>query len=131
MTVLLLETVLVFRYSLVHWLIVYCGRQQPKRETEDTSATQISPSATADSIDASQPDVVYGNIQQNTNRAPVIDDLYSNVPSKSNTEDSIAVIYSELQRRDSTWCSCSDAILPAELGLYAQQKKSLTLITVV
>jgi len=94
----------VDQYSLVYWLAVCWSRQRPKQETGDSSATGISPATTSDRIDAWQPDVVYGNVQQNTNRAPIADDLYVNIPSKNNTEalDSGAVIYSELQRRDST-----------------------------
>ena len=88
------------KYSLVHWLIVHCSIEQRNQETGDITATELSPSTTYAEIDASQPDVVYGNVQQNTNKAPVIDDLYANVPSKNKYEDPGTVIYSELQRRD-------------------------------
>jgi len=62
---------------------------------------QISPSTIYDQIDASQSDIIYGEIE----RAPGGNDLYANglyanVTPKNQYEDSDTVIYSELQRKD-------------------------------
>jgi len=101
--------IIVGKYSLVHWLAVCCDRQQPKQQVEDSSATRISLSATPEQNHPLRPDVVYGTIEQST-LAPGIDDLYANLASTNNSEDSGAVIYSELQRRDNTWCSDAVAL---------------------
>ena len=81
--------------------IVRCRRKQPKQETGDSTAMQISPSTTYDQIDTLQPDILYGEIQ----RAPGVNDLYANglyanVTPKNQYEDHDTVIYSELQRND-------------------------------
>ena len=81
---------------------MYCSREQPKKETGDSSAAQTSPSTIYATIDRPQPEIVYGNIQPNTEPVAENGDLYANQPSKNTGEDSEPepVIYSELLRKD-------------------------------
>ena len=68
-----------------------------------------------DSIHPSQPDVVYGNIEQSQDPDLGNQQLYANVPS--NTEADGAVLYSELQSKDDT-----HTVAPSG-DLYAQVQK--------
>jgi len=94
-------------------LFIDCSTQHPKPETGDSSNAQIP----LDRMDTSKPDLIassdifYAQIEQNVSGN---DDLYANVTSENNNEDSGGVVYSELQRKNSV----ADALEPAG-DLYA------------
>jgi len=102
---------------LTDWLIVYCSRKQPKQETGDSSTAQIALSTTSNQNHPATPDLIYGTIQPST-PVPRIDDLYANAPSKNDSQDSGAVIYSEVQRKDG-----DNHVVAPSGDLYAQVKK--------
>jgi len=71
------------------------------RQTEELPTVQTSLSPTRDCIDDSKPDIIYANIVQNQEPASENDQLYANNPSHNDYEANDAVIYSEIQNKDS------------------------------
>jgi len=100
--------------------LIVCSKQQPKRHTGNspTAQTSVSRQPRSDSISDAQPDVVYAHIEQHSQPASANDDLYENVAPKNDLQTTEAVIYSELQNKD----TAARAVAPSG-DLYAEVQK--------
>jgi len=87
--------VYLFVYSFIH-----CSKQQRCQQNEELPTGQTSSGTTSNSTQPSQPDVVYGDIEQ-SQEPGFRSHQYVNAAATNNREaNNDAVLYSELQSKD-------------------------------